>query len=364
DPGGAEWRYSYDLLGNRLAASDPDLGYWSYTYDKSNQLITQRDARGWITSMDYDQLGRLTLQEVKASGGTVTTLVAKNTYDNSVTGSYGIGKLTTSENGTSSHRYYYEGNGLLATKSTTIDGVTNINYDKRSTGSTQIVWKQYYPDLSIGATDNRWQYNSNNMLKLVPGQIQNIAYEADGQTKSITYANGVTTTFTYDPERRWLTNIKTAKPTAGWMNNTYERDAVGRITKITSSVPTENWTYTYDTLSRLKTAVNAGTSALNEGYTYSPSGNLLTRSKNAAYTYPAGTAVRPHAVTAIGIRTMTYDANGNMLTDGVRTHTWDPSNRLSKVVRGGTTVDIAYCPDGTRVSKSWNNGETLYPDAD
>ncbi|MBY3109594.1 RHS repeat protein [Rhizobium laguerreae] len=33
DPKGAQWTYTYDLLGNRLTASDPDLGNWSYAYD-------------------------------------------------------------------------------------------------------------------------------------------------------------------------------------------------------------------------------------------------------------------------------------------------------------------------------------------
>ncbi|MFZ4765928.1 MAG: hypothetical protein ACOYMN_13340 [Roseimicrobium sp.] len=41
-------------------------------------------------------------------------------------------------------------------------------------------------------------------------------------------------------------------------------------------------------------------------------------------------------------RTFTYDANGNTLTDGQRTFTWDAKNRLKKVSKGGTTWEWDY----------------------
>lgn len=55
DHGWALWTYSYDMAGNRLTASDPDLGDWTYSYDLANRLIQQKDARGVVTSMRYDQ---------------------------------------------------------------------------------------------------------------------------------------------------------------------------------------------------------------------------------------------------------------------------------------------------------------------
>ncbi|MFS8146813.1 hypothetical protein [Rhizobium sp. BR 249] len=75
-----------------------------------------------------------------------------------------------------------------------------------------------------------------------------------------------------------------------------------------------------------------------------PNGNLLSR-------------------TRIGAKTISYDANGNMLSDGTRALSWDASNRLSTVTQNGATVTLAYGPDGARVKKSWSFGTTLYPDA-
>ncbi|MBD9598129.1 hypothetical protein IB270_35550, partial [Ensifer sp. ENS05] len=62
DVGGARISYTYDLVGNRLTANDPNLGNWSYAYDGADRLIRQTDARGAVTTLSYDQMGRLTLQ--------------------------------------------------------------------------------------------------------------------------------------------------------------------------------------------------------------------------------------------------------------------------------------------------------------
>ena len=46
-------------------------------------------------------------------------------------------------------------------------------------------------------------------MKSIPGVITSQTYEADGQTKRIVYANGVSTEFTYNASRRWLSRIIT-----------------------------------------------------------------------------------------------------------------------------------------------------------
>ncbi|MGR9138661.1 RHS repeat-associated core domain-containing protein (plasmid) [Rhizobium leguminosarum] len=103
--------------------------------------------------------------------------------------------------------------------------------------------------------------------------------------------------------------------------------------------------------------------ATHETYSYDTNDNLPSRTRIGTYVYPAPTAARPHAATQIGAKTISYDANGNMVSDGSRTLTWDGSNRLSTVTQNGATVTLAYGPDGSRVKKSWSFGTTLYPDA-
>ncbi len=59
--------------------------------------------------------------------------------------------------------------------------------------------------------------------------------------------------------------------------------------------------------------------------------------------------MRPHAVTAAGSDSYTYDDNGNMTAGAGRTLTYDGDNRLVEVETATATTDYAYGPDGSRV---------------
>jgi YD repeat-containing protein len=58
-PGPAIVRYTYDLRGRKLTASDPDMGNWSYSYDAFGALASQTDAKSQTVTMAYDALGRM-----------------------------------------------------------------------------------------------------------------------------------------------------------------------------------------------------------------------------------------------------------------------------------------------------------------
>ncbi|OWV82246.1 hypothetical protein ATY77_03140 [Rhizobium sp. R634] len=364
---GAQWTYSYDLLGNRLTASDPDLGNWSYEYDDASRLIRQTDARGAVTAMAYDQMGRVTRKEVTEPGATVPTLLAQNTYDEpAATGeSHNVGMLTKAENANATVTYsrFYNGAGDKVITRAVIDGVANsTTVEHGPTGKTTAIG--YQPaNVVVGKRTLPWLYNDADLLSRIPGLIDSTSYEADGQTTSINYINGVTTSFSYSPTRRWLDRVTTAKGTTVLMDNQYSRDRLGRIKTITGLTANDNWTYSYDDLSRLTGADNGGDNTLDETFSYSPNGNLLSRTRIGAYTYPNPAAIRPHAATQIGAKTISYDANGNMVSDGTRTLTWDGANRLSTVTQNGAAVTLSYGPDGARVKKSWAFGTILYPDA-
>jgi YD repeat-containing protein len=193
DHSGSSWAYSYDLLGRRLTAADPDLGTWSYGYDGAGRLISQTDARGVVTTMSYDQLGRMLAKQATAPGGSPVTL-AQNSYDEAATGFYNVGQLTRSQNASASHVFGYDGFGKVASQATTIDGLTHTTLTGRD-ASGQTVWTQYLPGpLDIGSSTNRWQYSAANALTVLPDAIVSTLREADGQTKEITYANGIKTT--------------------------------------------------------------------------------------------------------------------------------------------------------------------------
>ncbi|AHK47396.1 YD repeat containing protein (plasmid) [Ensifer adhaerens OV14] len=366
DAGGARVSYTYDLLGNRLTASDPNLGNWSYAYDGADRLIRQTDARGAVTTLAYDQMGRLTVQHVQQPGEGAATVVASNTYDEVVSApSHNIGLLTKAENGaaTSVFSRSYSGGGSTMRTVATIDGVTHTTIETRGRQDKTVSLDYSPAALQVGSAAQPYGYNDADLLLSIPGYINAISYEADGQTKSISYANGATTTFGYSPTRRWLDRVTTAKSGTVLMDNQYGRDATGKIKTITGLTANDNWVYDYDSRGRLVSADNGGDNALDETYAYADNNNLTFRTRIGNYAYPAGNAVRPHAATTIGNRSIGYDANGNMVSDGVRALTWDGANRLSTVSQNNNTVTLAYGPSGSRVKKSYAFGTTLYPDA-
>ncbi|MEZ5812991.1 MAG: RHS repeat-associated core domain-containing protein [Rhizobiaceae bacterium] len=229
--------------------------------------------------------------------------------------------------------------------------------------------RRYTPHaLDFGTAANPLAYTVNGDLYAVPGFITSIEYEADGQTRRIEYANGVVTEFFYSAQRRWLTRIVTTRPGGiKLIDSTYTRDALGRITAIAGLTLSDSWAYTYDDRDQLVSADNLGDNSLDETFTYSATGNLVSRTRlSGTFTYPAGTGVRPHAPTFLGAQAISYDANGNMTGDGGRSLFWDEANRLSQVdvAATGQSIHLAYGPDGSRARKSSPFKVTRYASAD
>ncbi|MDQ0473539.1 RHS repeat-associated core domain-containing protein [Labrys wisconsinensis] len=192
----------------------------------------------------------------------------------------------------------------------------------------------------------------------MPGLVTGTTYDAAGQPLVTSYASGVVSTATYDPTRGWLSTLVHQQGSGGTalLSLSYTRALTGRIEAVTDQLnasSADNWTYTYDDLDQLKRAANAGNSGYNEAYAYDLAGNLLSKTGVGSYTYPAQgpAAVRPHAVTAAGSFTFTYDDNGNMLAGANRTYVWDGENRPISITVGTSTSTFVYGPDGVRLKK-------------
>jgi hypothetical protein len=74
---------------------------------------------------------------------------------------------------------------------------------------------------------------------------------------------------------------------------------------------------------------------------------MTTDSSVGSYSYPAAGQPQPHAVTAAGSNSYTYDDAGNMLAGAGRTMTWDGQNRVATVATA--TTAYAFAPDGDRI---------------
>jgi RHS repeat-associated protein len=118
-------------------------------------------------------------------------------------------------------------------------------------------------------------------------------------------------------------------------------------------------TYTYDKLYRLTGAdYSTGESF---AYTYDPVGNrtvhtrTLTSTTVITYAYDAANRL----VNVDGVD-YTWDANGNLLSDGVRTFIYDAANRLTSVTSGTLTTTFEYDGLGNRMAQTVDGVETRY----
>ena len=203
-------------------------------------------------------------------------------------------------------------------------------------------------------------------------------------TKTLGAANPVDMGFTYDPiDRLTGATYKDGAAVLEQYGYTYDK-ADNRTTERRSEIVS---TGTFNNVNEL-TAVSGGgvvgfTGTTTEEAAVTVGGqaaqtSLVGTRFEKSVTLPAGTntvtvaAVDPsgnansknyRVVVSGGLtQSFTYDANGNMTSDGTRTYAWDAENRLIKITEGTKTTDIEY--DGfhhwTRIVE--RNGATTVSD--
>jgi RHS repeat-associated protein len=141
----------------------------------------------------------------------------------------------------------------------------------------------------------------------------------------------------------------------------YAYDGVGNRLSHAENIggSTLNYAYSYDELQRLTQVAN-GTASQQENYTYDPLGNRTTKSignpaaTTFAYKYDAAnqlTEIHSGSLAGPLLATLTYDFNGNVASDGIRSYTWDALDQLAQVSAGATTVTYSYDSEGRRIKK-------------
>jgi RHS repeat-associated protein len=171
--------------------------------------------------------------------------------------------------------------------------------------------------------------------------VKDIAYDEFGQRNFIRYGNDTETTYSYDPVRRWLKNIKTTNANLDvFQNAEYTFDRVGNISKIINSPTNRKITqvFSYDQLYQLKTSDSTfeDTTYLSakykntysQSYSYDTIGNMTSKisvqndnrgvtmeSLNYSLNY-SYSSTKPHQATKIGDLAYIYDPNGNLISKG------------------------------------------------
>ena len=195
----------------------------------------------------------------------------------------------------------------------------------------------------------------------------NYIYDNDNRPTAIQYgADARKVEYTYDELGR--IDAKTTR------NGTLTRGTSYHITSETREGVTT--TYSYDGLGQL-TRVNdphdtaSGNTGTTWVYNYDRGGNITSKVRYAYTTGTLGTALEtiPYSytdsnwkdkLTAYNGQAITYDAIGNLLSDGTWTYSWQAGRQLAQMSKSGTTVQCQYDANGLRVGKTVNGTETTY----
>lgn len=368
--------FTYDGLGRRLtaqdlhASADTTFGSWSYLYDDAGNMTQSISPEAKTVNYTYDDLNRVLTENYTGATGTEITYV----YD---TGTDGIGKLySVTMTAGANTVYTYNANGAEASEVKTINSnayTTSYTYDRQ--GNILVIT---YPD----SAEVKYTWNTAGLLEKIERKesggsytdvVSDFDYAPNEKLILQSDANGVTTTNTYDATALYrLTNRLTQKsggPKLQDLNYTYDNN--GNITQIVDASNTDSSktvAYVYDDLNRLTsataTSVAAGQSTYTHTFTYSKIGNILT-SPVGSYSYngdKGSSYANPHAATSIAGGAQTYDKDGNLLTYGLNTNTWNYKDQLTNMSFSTTTLDYSYDHAGNRTRFIKNSSlNTYYP---
>lgn len=171
------------------------------------------------------------------------------------------------------------------------------------------------------------------------------AYDALGRLSSRTVAGAGAETFAYDAIGRVTTHTSDLGSfTLSYLGQT------GQITSraLTSSTLATSWSYLTNAGDRRLSGINnTGLSAgqySNYSFTTTPENFIggITETSDAAAVYPtAGTQTAAYnslnQLTNLSGQPLTFDAVGNLTSDGARTYTWDAENRLLGIAYPGVS---------------------------
>jgi RHS repeat-associated protein len=398
----------YDLRGRKSSLQDPDSGSWGYAYDSFGELYQQTDAKGQVTGMKYDGLGRLITRYDADMTSTWTYGVTSNqsTYPNSIDK---VVKAVCSGTACASTGYTkiynYDNDSRPAGTAVTTDQPYSdlIQYDSLSGKIAQV---QGFSGFTTKRIYNTYGY----LCEIVDVSSTsttcsgaNLRYwravDRDAEMHLTTEWLGVTravVTRQFDNlSGRMLSICSTGTTACDQANFSYQWNSNGDLNFRTDMIadPGSNTeAFCYDGLNRLKNYAygDSATTCTTENALvvwYDALGNI-TRKNDVSVTggYHYGeNGFGPHQLTSIqscgGCQSDVipngnyfYDANGNLIcvtgitpqnqcqANGARVFAYSSFNMVTSVGPGGGTplYTLTYDPDHARATQTSGDGTVQY----
>jgi len=279
--------------------TDPLLHPETYTYDNNGNPTQGTDRKSQVTSRTYDALDRLSAVTYQDGSTTTYAWDAGNRPT----------QLVDSLSGNITRTY-----DLLdrLTEEGTPEGTVSYTYDTAGRRASMT---------ALGQPQVAYTYDNADRLTQITQGTSTVGFTYDNANRrtSLTLPNGVVTEYSYD--------------------------AASRLTGLTyKNGPTVLGTLTY--------AYDAAGNRTTLGGTWAATG--IPQPVSSA-TYNAG-----NQQLTFGGQTLSYDANGNLTSDGVNTYTWDTRNRLVALDGTSTTATFSYDALGRRQSTIVNGTTTQF----
>ena len=393
DSAGNQTHWQYDVLGRKVAKflnwnAGNGTQVAGYGFDAVGRLQWTQDARSNTKNYGYDAEGRLSSIQYTLQNSTMPTPPVTLSYEPV------YGRLSMVGDGTGTTIYSYKqmngaGAGAVASE-------TKLLAD----GATQLYTFNYEYDVLgrrvSGPRVNSAQWDALGRLTSVANGLGVFTYayqNLSGRLRQVDAAltdaaAALRTNFTYEqPDAtsglsRRLTGIVhqagvDANSLSVFSQHSYQYDAQGRLSQwsrssrdVAGQFQDAAWSLTHDgddQLSTVEERDGGGNLARSFGYNYDPAGNRILASRNVvaagenvsrewsvnALNQLTGETVGPESGTAF-----TYDADGNLLSDGTRTYEWDAENRLVAVNYGnGQRVEWSYDAFSRRVKQHDTGGD-------
>ena len=389
--------YSFDGLSRLTSETNAESGTTSYTYDSAagctgsynGDLVKRVDAIGNTACYTYDALHR-NLSVTYPSGSYATLTPSKYfVYDSATVNgasmanaksrmaeAYTCFSPCSSKTTDTGFSYTFRGEvsdvyEMTPHSSPSYYHVSQTYWPHRapyqlSTGITGLPTISYGG--TIGSTVGLDGEGRITQVTAASGQnpVTSVTYNNSGLPSQVTFGSADTDIFAYDPNTMRMTqyqfNINGQSSTGAltWNANSTLQKLV--VTDAFNGADNQTCNYAHDDLSRISSA-NCG-SAASQTFSYDPFGNITKSGSPNGFlpTYNSAT----NRFSSIPGASVSYDANGNVLTDGSHTYTWDADGKslsldgvgltfdaLDRMVeqnRSGTYTEIVYSPGGAKLA--------------
>jgi RHS repeat-associated protein len=351
--------YEYDRAGNQITMRDANNQLRRMAYDAADRQVAHTDALQQTTNYDYDRLGQLIgRRDPRGASYAVTysydgqnrpTSISAGVLSATIQMQYNaLGWRTALTDGTGTTSFSYDDLGRITGVTAPGTGSVGYLYDARG----QRIQLTYPNNDTVGYTYR----NDGQRSTVTQGNtiLASYDYTTSGLLNTVRLANGVETWYSYDSANR-LTGQGSSRAgntiTYMWYSldrQGLQQQALETFWNGTITMTDRLLTYGYDGLQRLiSTTIESpmsSTTVLTN--TYDPVGNRTSVWENG------GQREQRQYNAANQVVGWSYDAVGNLLSDGSTSSTWDALGRL---VTQGTTTN-AYNGDGVLVQR----GATRY----